>query len=56
MKPFRVLVDASQAPIGGRPRQLDEDGQDKVIALLLTKLSDAEANYSVDDRKSFVLV
>jgi len=55
-KPFRGHVDASQTAVGGTLTQLDENGKDRVIAFFSKKLSDAEANYSANDRELLGLV
>jgi len=55
-KPFRGHVDASQTAIGGTLTQLDENGRDRVIAFFSKKLSDAEANYTANDRELLGLV
>ena len=55
-KPFRGHVDASQTAIGGTLTQLDENGRDRVIAFYSKKLSDAEANYTANDRELLALV
>ena len=55
-KPFRGHVDASQTAIGGTLTQLDENGRDRVIAFYSKKLSEAEANYTTNDRELLALV
>ena len=55
-KPFRGHVDASQTAIGGTLTQLDENGRYRVIAFYSKKLSDAEANYTANDRELLALV
>ena len=55
-KPFRGHVDASQTAVGGTLTQLDENGMDRVISFFSKKLSDAEANYSANDRELLGLV
>ena len=50
-KPFRGHVDASQTAVGGMLTQLDENGRDRVIAFFSKQLSDAEANYTANDRE-----
>lgn len=55
-KPFRGHVDASQTAVGGTLTQLDENGKDRVIAFFSKKLSDAETDYSANDRELLGLV
>lgn len=55
-KPFRGHVDASQTAVGGTLTQLDENGRDRVIAFFSKKFSDAEANYTANDRELLGLV
>ena len=55
-KPFRGHVDASQTAVGGTLTQLDEHGRDRVISFFSKKLSDAEMNYTANDRELLGLV
>ena len=55
-KSFRGHVDASHTAIGGTLTQLGENGRNRVIAFCSKKLSDAEANYTANDRELLALV
>ena len=55
-KAFRDQVDASETAAGGGLTQQDEQDKDRVIALILGKLTPAEENYSANDRELLGLV
>lgn len=54
--PFRGHIDASRTAVGGTLTQLDENGRDCVIAFFSKKLSDAEKNYTANERELLGLV
>lgn len=55
-KPFRCHVDASQLAVGGTLTQKDSDGYDRAIAYFSKRLSNAEENYTANDRELLGLV
>ena len=55
-KPFRCHVDACQIAVGGTLTQTDDEGQERVIAYFSKKLSDAEADYTANERELLGLV
>ena len=55
-KPFRGHIDASEFAVGGTLTQLDDSGNDRVIAFFSKKLSPAEQNYTANDRELLGLV
>ena len=55
-KPFRGHIDASEFAVGGTLTQLDEVGNDRAIAFFSRKLSQAEQNYTANDRELLGLV
>lgn len=55
-KPFRCHVDASDHAVGGTLTQLDENGADRVIAYFSKKLSEAEKDYTANERELLGLV
>lgn len=55
-KPFRCHVDASQRAVGGTLTQLDENGNDRVVAYFSKKLADAEVRYTANERELLGLV
>ena len=50
-KPLCGHIDASQEAVGGTLTQLDDDGNERIIAYYSKKLSDAEKNYTANDRE-----
>jgi len=55
-KQFRGHVDASQLAVGGTLTQLDEHGNDRVIAFFSKKLTQAETDYTANDRELLGLI
>lgn len=54
--PFRCHVDASQFAVGGTLTQIDSKGSERVVAYFSKKLSDAEQNYTANERELLGLV
>ena len=55
-KPFRGHIDASESAVGGTLTQLDDDGNERAIAFFSKKLSQAEQNYTANDRELLGLI
>ena len=55
-KVFRGHIDASNNAVGGTLTQLDDSGNERVIAFFSKKLNPAEQNYTANDRELLGLV
>ena len=55
-RPFHCHVDTSRKAVGGILTQLDEDGNGRVVAFFLKRLSQAEEGYTANERKLLGLV
>lgn len=55
-RPFHCHVDTSRKAVGGTLTQLDEDGNGRVVAFFLKRLSQAEEGYTANERKLLGLV
>lgn len=55
-RPFRVHIDASQHALGATLTQLDDEGRDRVLAYSSKKLTQAEQNYTANERELLALV
>lgn len=54
--PFRCHVDESELAVGGTLTQLYNAGHDRAVAFYYKRLSQAEENYSANDRELLGLV
>ena len=55
-KPFRCHIDASQRAVGGILTQIDENVVDRAIAYYSKKISNAEQDYTANERELLALV
>lgn len=55
-KAFRCHIDASQVAVGGTVTQQDDEGHERAIAFFSKRFSEAEENYTANDRELLGLV
>ena len=55
-RPFRCHVDASKKAVGGTLTQLDDNGNERVVAFFSKRLSEAEERYTANERELLGLV